>query len=157
MSAKSRAGNDRVEREQFLRHHGFNLLRSGKGSHAIYEHAEMKELAHRPGFKPPEHMKDTALWQVTLCADPAAGTWRKVVHQVEAVEDILHEQERKADKQAAIVALKTEFNQKVRLYYRWKKDVKHEWKAGVPLSDAPVSFVDVEKLRQQKQSFKFQA
>ena len=47
MSSKSACGLTVKEREDFLRHHGFEQVRSAKGSHDVWEHAEIKRLCQQ--------------------------------------------------------------------------------------------------------------
>ncbi len=154
MGSKSRAGNNHFDREQYLRQHGFQPLRNGKGSHALWEHEGMKELAHKAGFKMPDTLKSSTAWQVVLPSDPAQGTWRAITNQVEAVTQCLDAAANREKKFEEVQRLREEFNIKAKQYLEWKKAVRHELKAGVSLSAAPLPFKELEGLRNQRNAYR---
>lgn len=63
---KSACPVDEKKRHKFLHDHGFHFLRTGKGSHQIWAHKESGDT-------------------ITLCGNPAKGTWRHVEKQVQEI------------------------------------------------------------------------
>lgn len=71
---KSACPVDEKKRHKFLHDNGFRFARTGKGSHQIWAHQETGE-------------------SITLCSNPAKGTWRQVEKQVMAIAEKQHKAE----------------------------------------------------------------
>lgn len=153
MASKSRSGLSREQRESYLRENGFTPARNGKGSHEIWENGHMRNVATNNKLEIPETLKKGAVWQVTLCGDPAFGTWQAIVKQVEWINQTIQNLGQQEEKQSLMRSIKVEFNKKAQQYQSWKKEVRQQLKAGVALSQAPVSYSEIKELYQQKRSF----
>ncbi|MGM0422029.1 MAG: hypothetical protein ACQEQL_02915 [Pseudomonadota bacterium] len=71
---KSACPVDEKKRHKFLHDNGFRFARTGKGSHQIWAHQQTGE-------------------SITLCSNPAKGTWRQVEKQVMAIAEKQHKAE----------------------------------------------------------------
>ncbi len=81
--SKNKCGLTPPQREKILRDHGFARARDAKGSHEMWEHTDLKLLAHTHRVDPPANLRSPgfaqAAWQVTLPDNPANGTWSNIV------------------------------------------------------------------------------
>jgi|GEM_PF-3174580 predicted RNA binding protein YcfA (HicA-like mRNA interferase family) len=74
MGGKSACPVNKPDRLKFLRDNGFHFSRMGNGSHEIWAYQETGET-------------------VTVCRNPAKGTWRHVEKQVKAITEKQHKTE----------------------------------------------------------------
>jgi hypothetical protein len=81
MANNSRCGLTEEERKRFLRDCGFTFKSKGRGSHENWEHEDLKMIARSLSIFPPANLLSNPAqkpWEITLCGDPAPGTWHKV-------------------------------------------------------------------------------
>lgn len=141
MAGNSKSGTSETERERFMRAHGYEELRDGKGSHGIWFNPRMRDLVRQhPEIEMPENLRSVReqnQWAISLPDNPGLGTWHRIQKQVEWCSDTLArhgEAEAAAERRAEI---KREFRAAIREVTEWRKLVKHWVKAGLPLKDAP--------------------
>ncbi|MCE9508263.1 MAG: hypothetical protein K8R48_08155 [Alphaproteobacteria bacterium] len=140
MASKSRSGLTKEEREDFLRAHGFVPLRSGKGSHEMWEHPELKLLARANKISLPANLMSNPSqkpWETTLCADPAGGTWRAMVKHAEWCLSTAEQIKNASAHEQLRCKVASQFRQAVHDMRQWKKDLRHHFKADLSLEKAP--------------------
>ena len=140
MATKSASGLTKEERESFLRAHGYEHLRTGKGSHQIWEHKELKEIARSVSLFPPAYLlsnPNQKPWETVLPGDPASGTWHKIEKMAEWCAQQIVELKSVAEKEMRFQARKQEFRKNREDICTWKKSVKNWLKAGLAVAEAP--------------------
>lgn len=156
MASKSASGTSIVEREAFLKDHGFFLAHSGKGSHAIWENPELKALAKKQHIDMPANLKkDGHPWEITLCSNPKSGTWRAVTKQAEWVHNYVEEAKGSSAYHKQCCKIMKEFRQAVSEVTEWKDRAKKHFKAGIDIPAAPKSYHDIESIVARKKNLSF--
>jgi hypothetical protein len=152
MASNSKAGLSKLQREDFLRDHGFTPLRSGKGSHEIWEHAALKELAkthkidcpsnllHNPAQKP---------WEHPLPDNPASGTWHRISKHAQWCQQTVEALKGATQEAEARRRIVREFMEAKKEFCDWKRETRHRVKAGLEAAEPPVSYTEL-KARQQR-------
>jgi hypothetical protein len=142
MATNKKSGWTEEERTRYLHDHGFVQVRQGKGSHTMWEHAELKELSKTHKIKAPENILATEgqkPWDLLMCDNPASGTWHSVQKQVEWCNKTIETIREKEQAQVRYHDLKAAWRLARREICTWKKDQKHWLKAGLALSEAPLA------------------
>jgi hypothetical protein len=156
MASKSRSGLTKEDRERFLREHEFAQLRSGKGSHEIWEHHELKLLARSHSISAPGNLlanPSQKPWETTLCGDPAGGTWRAMVKHAEWCQDTAGRIKNSSAREQLRCKVASQFRKAVSDVRQWKKDLRHHLKADLPLEKAPpvpIAYKDFKELLAKK-------
>jgi hypothetical protein len=153
MASKSSSGTTKEERETFLKEQGFTQLRSGKGSHVIWEHAAAKALAQTGKFpSAPENIASSNAqqpWVITLPADPARGTWRTISKTAEWCQNTAAGLGASASHTEQRSATVQQFHESREEFCTWKKEVKNKLKVGLDVSGekSPVKYSALQALR----------
>ena len=157
MASKSRSGLTKEEREDFLRAHGFVPLRSGKGSHEMWEHPELKLLARSHHLSPPVNLftgiYSQKPWETTLAANPGGGTWHNTMKVVEWCQDAAEQIKNSSAREQLRCKVASQFRKAVHDLRQWKKDLRHHLKADLPLEKAPpvpIAYKDFKELVEKK-------
>lgn len=140
MATNSRSGLTQEEREGFLRDHGFERVRSGKGSHEMWEHPELKLLARSHSItSPPNLLANTAQnpWECTLCANPAINTWRSMSKHIKWCHDTVQQMKAGSEHAKSRCELARQFRKAAKDMKEWKRGVILHLKTGLPASDIP--------------------
>lgn len=154
--SSSKSGLTKEERERYLLDHGYLPLRGGKGSHEIWENAELKMLARTHKISAPLNVLPNASqvpWEVTLPHDPARGTWGAIVKLTEWCVGCSEDIKNASAHQAMRCKIAGDFRKAVTDLRQWKKDLRHHLKAGLSLETAPetpIAFKDFKALGEQK-------
>lgn len=157
MATNKKSGWTEEERIRFLRENGFAEVRHGKGSHTVWEHAELKELGKSHKIDAPPNLLATPgqkPWDLPMCANPASGTWHSIQKQVEWCRKAVEEIKGKEKKREHHHSLKAMWRLARREICAWKKEQKSWLKAGLPLSgapNAPESYRQYEQIREAVQ------
>ena len=72
------------QRKEALQSYGFEPARDGRGSHATWEHPELKLLARTHKIEAPANLGSGHIhcpWEMTVAGDPADGTWNSMIKQ----------------------------------------------------------------------------
>lgn len=156
MASKSRSGLTKEDRERLLREHGFEQMRSGKGSHEIWEHPELKLLSHSNKVALPINLASNPSqkpWETTLCADPAKGTWTAMVKHAEWCLNTVEQIKNASAHEQLRCKVFSQFRKAVQDMRQWKKDLRHHLKANLPLEKAPavpIAYKDFKELVEKK-------
>lgn len=132
--SKNKSGYTKEEREHFLKEHGMQELRSpgGGSSHSVWYNPEFRKLVLQGKATMPANLACNRLqaWEVTLCQDPASGTWRTIEKQV----SLMHEKVQEAANARQIHKKRSELSRafrKAALCYKRKRHlIKQLFKAG---------------------------
>ena len=134
MSSHSRSNLSRHEREEFLRGRGYVPVRSGKGSHEIWNHSQLQSLARKYKVAIPDNIKSTPhqkAWEMVLCADPGPGTWIKIEKQCEWAQKTVRDLLQGEEKRSLSRQLKHEFKKALRDVHNWRREIGLACKAGL--------------------------
>lgn len=146
MASNSKAGLSKLQREDFLRAHGFEPLRGGKGSHEIWEHAELKQLAKTHHIDCPANLLHNVAqkpWEHPVSDNPASGTWHRIVKHAQWCKETV-EKLCGADKELeARRQIVREFREARQEFCDWKRENKHRAKAGLDMTQPPVSYAEL--------------
>lgn len=140
MASHSRSGLSPHQREEFLREHGFALARGGTGSHEMWHHQALKDLAQRNHVEMPDNLKSTAHqrgWEMVLSCDPGPGLWQRLEKQAVWAQETVDRLQQLEERRTLSRRLKLEFKMAVREVKSWKHDIKAAYKAGVSLDLLP--------------------
>lgn len=140
MASRDRSGLNGHQRERFLREHGFEKVRSAKGSHAVWEHAALKELSRTHKVSIPANILSggaQCAYELILPEDPASGTWKKLEKQAEWCAETVKLVHQTAAHEQMRQAMLREFHAAVEEVCDWKKRVKHWVKSGLDPAKAP--------------------
>jgi hypothetical protein len=154
--ASSKSGLTKEEREDFLRAHGYVPQRSGKGSHEIWEHPELKMLARSQKISPPINLLSNASqkpWETTLSGDPASGTWNVIRKLAEWCKETTEQIKNSSEHEKLRCKVAAQFRKAVGDRNQWKKDLRHHLKAGLDPEKAPVvpiAYKDFKELTTKK-------
>lgn len=153
MASKSRSGLTKEEREKFLRSHGFMPVRSGKGSHQLWEHPELKLLARSHHISPPDNLmskRSQQPWETTLCADPGGGTWHGMVKHAKWCQGTVEQIKASSEHEVQRCKIVRQFREAVESTCRWKKNVKKHLRAGLKAAEAPKAPIGHDELQSLK-------
>ncbi len=160
MASNGRAGITPKERERFLHDHGFIQLRTGHGSHQVWEHPELKLLARSHDVTPPENIRGKGIaiqvWETTLCDDPGKGTWQTMVKHANWCQETVSNIHAESVYEAQRGKFLKEFRSAVEDVSQWKRAIKHRMKTGLEVdreSKPPVLYKDMQDMRKKKEDF----
>jgi hypothetical protein len=148
MSSHSRSNLSPHQREEFLRAHGYEPVRSGKGSHEVWEHTALKEFGKRRSVKMPDNLKSTPHqrgWELILSCDPGPGLWHRLEKQCTWANETADRIQKMEDARTLSRRLKFEFNKAVRDVRGWQRCMKAAYKAGVSFDLLPSAPLDALK------------
>ena len=82
--SKNKCGLTEKQRKKLLQDLGFKPVRWAKGSHMLWEHADLKLLANTHSIEqPPANLGSSSFtrnpWEIIVPDDPANGTWNNLV------------------------------------------------------------------------------
>ena len=151
MSSHSRSSVSPHQREEFLRAHGFEPVRGGKGSHVVWEHAALKDMSQRRSVKRPDKLKSTPHhrgWEWVFAWDPGPGLWHRLEKQCIWAEETAERLQKMDDARTLSHRLKFEFKKAARDVRGWKHALKAAYKSGVSMDLLPMAPMDaLQKLR----------
>ncbi|MEZ0261976.1 MAG: hypothetical protein ACAH80_13275 [Alphaproteobacteria bacterium] len=151
----SKSGTNRHERERFLLDQNFQELRAAKGSHVIWEHAVLKELAKTNKIEAPINLRQNPAqppWEVPVPCDPAVGTWRKISKFAKWADDTANQLLGLGVKPDPLVETKREFLKARNEICEWKRETKHRLTADLAPNPAPASYKDFMSLEAKLKS-----
>jgi hypothetical protein len=153
MASNSKSGLTKEERRDFLCEHGFVPLHSGKGSHEIWTHPELKKLSRKHPIIPPANiLSNTAQkpWETTLCGNPGEGTWNSMVKHAKWCQETVEQIKTKDLREQQRTETARQFRASVQQICQWRKDVKHWLKSGLKVSEAPKTPIQWHDFKAQK-------
>lgn len=142
MASKSRSGTNPHQRVAFLREHGYEPLENGagKGSHQVWVHPDMAALMRTHKISMPENLRAYNQQQpcnVMLCSNPAGGTWKGIVAQVEWCTRTLE----KFGEEARILAERRQRREELRSAIKevteWKRSIRSMFTRPAMVSKQP--------------------
>jgi hypothetical protein len=139
----SKSGTHRHERERALLDLGFQQLRSAKGSHVIWEHPVLKELARTNKVEAPINLRQNPAqppWEVPVPCDPAVGTWGKIMKFAKWANETSNQLLGVGVEPDPRVETKRAFLQARNEICEWKREVKHRLRAGLEPNAPPASY-----------------
>ena len=139
----SKSGTHPHQRERILADLGFQPLRNGKGSHVIWEHPVLKELAKTHKIEAPINLLQNPAqkpWEMPLPCDPAVGTWNKICKFAKWGNDKANELLGVGVEPDPRVETKRAFLEARHEICEWKRDVKHRLRAGLEPNAPPASY-----------------
>ncbi|MBI3441292.1 MAG: hypothetical protein HY052_05760 [Proteobacteria bacterium] len=156
MASNSRSGLTKEERARFLQDHGFSPLRSGKGSHELWENPELKLLAHSHHIMPPANLMSNSSqkpWEITLCDNPGGGTWHSIEKYAQWCQGTIEKIKTSSDHERRRCEIARQFRKAVHDMRQWRKDVKHHFSAELDIArvpPAPIKYEDLLVLKSRK-------
>jgi hypothetical protein len=159
MASKSASGLNKEQREHFLRDCGFVPVRSGKGSHELWEHPELKMLARTKTIEAPAHLLSNVAqkpWETTLCGNPGGGTWHRMRKHAEWCAEKVAGIKASSENDRRRCELARQFREAAGEVCAWKKSVRNWLKAGLAVEEAPKApesyqvFSNLKKARLEK-------
>jgi len=139
----SKSGTHPHQRERMMRDMNFSEQRNGKGSHVIWEHLGLKELAKTHKIECPSNLLQNPAqkpWEVPLPCDPAVGTWNKITKHAKWADEKANELLGAGVEPDARVETKRAFLEARSEICEWKRDVKHRLRAGLEPNAPPASY-----------------
>lgn len=149
MSSRARCGLSPHQREQFLRENGYEPMAggTGKGSHVVWINREMEELSAKRKLAMPANIRSNpnqSPCTVLLCSDPAGGTWKSIVAQVEWCQNTLEQQARNDQLTAEQRAKKAEFRIALEEVCTFRRGVSHFMRGYVEaMPEAPSASIQM--------------
>ncbi len=149
MSSRARCGLSPHQREQFLRENGYEPMPggTGKGSHTVWINREMEELSKKRTLSMPANIRSNpnqSPCTVLLCSDPAGGTWKSIVSQVEWCQGTLEAQARHDLLSSEQRAKKAEFRMALDEVCTYRRAVSHFMRGFAPeLPEAPTASIQM--------------
>lgn len=148
------AGNksklSKLDREEFLREHGFEFFRQGKGDHTVWGHPELMELAKTHKIECPPNLLSNvaqAAWEHAIPDNPAGGTWHKIAKHAEWCAETVAKIKGASLAEERQRKIKQEFREARQEICDWKRDTKHRLRAGLDTKPAPVSYHQINDLK----------
>lgn len=144
MASKSKAGLSPLERKDFLISHGFRQVPDrGHGSHAVWEHPELKELAKKQKIVCPGNLLSNVAqpaWEQTIPDNPASGTWHRIAKHAEWCQETVAAAKGASAEEEKRRKIKQDFLDAKQEICDWKRETKHRLKAGLEANPAPASY-----------------
>ena len=141
----SKSGTNTHQRERIMRDLGFEEQRNGKGSHVIWEHPVLKELAKTHKVEAPINLLQNPAqkpWEVPVPCDPAVGTWRKITKHAKWADETARNLLGAGVEPDPRVETKRQFLEARHDICEWKRETKHRLRAGLEANAAPASYKD---------------
>ncbi len=108
------------------------MERTGKGSHEIWEHDDLKFLARTHKIEPPANLKSNTAqtpWVITVPGDPATGTWNSLVKYAKWCQSTVNDIKARSANDSRRAAFAGAFNGAARR--QTKRERKQERKARI--------------------------
>jgi len=156
MASNSKSGVNKNDRETFLKNHGFVKAAQGKGSHESWVNFEIKLLSRSSSINPPENLKSNSAqkpWETTLPDNPAGGTWKAIKKFAIWASDTVDKFKSESANEQIRLKTAKEFNEASRDIRAWRKAMKHRYKTGIEMDNAPetpISYKDFKSLENKK-------
>jgi hypothetical protein len=151
----SKSSLSKIQREKFLRDHGFEFDRTGAGDHNIWVHRELRALALKGGIKidcPQNllHNPNQLPWEHCIPDNPATGTWTRIANHAKWCSRQAEEIRTAAAKEEARRKLVEEFHSARDEMCQWRREMKHRYKANLDMSEsrpAPVTWQELNAMQ----------
>lgn len=151
MGSNSKSGLNKEQRERALRDLGFEPGRNGKGSHVIWEHAELKQLAQgNTKITCPANLlgnASQAMWETTLPDNPAGNTWRTILKHAKWCQDTVETVNGKGAEMEKRRQTCREFREARRDVCEWIHETRLRLKAGIELKEPPKAYRELPRLK----------
>jgi len=150
MASNSKSGLSPVQREAALRELGFEKQRNGKGSHVVWEHAGLKEMAET-GKKvccPPNLLSNPAQapWETTLPDNPGSGTWQSILKLAKWAQQTVETYKATSAVTEARKSIIDQFRAARDEVCAWKHESRLRLKSKLEAKPAPQSYHDMPKI-----------
>lgn len=145
----SKSGLTKEERQDYLRAHGFDFARHGKGDHHIWINTELRELGRRNTVEAPANLLSNPgqqPWEIVLPDDPAKGTWHRISKLAEWADEKVAEINGREAGREAHRKIVEEFREAREEITQWKRETRHRLTAGLDPNPAPDSYHNMKEI-----------
>lgn len=150
MGGSNKSKLSKLDRDDFLRAHGFVPLRQGKGDHTVWEHPELRELAQKQKVECPGYLLNNVNqppWQHTVPDDPGGKLWHRISSHAEWCQETVAAAKGADASAARHKQIKQDFLDAKKEICQWKHETKHRLRAGLDANPAPDSYHRIKELQ----------